>query len=122
MESGAGLNEVSHDQAEDQGKKRGAGEVQECLDPDPSDRLDVAHCRDSRDDHEEDQRSDDHLDELNETIAQWPEGGPDIRPEMADEYTCDDGDQNLEEERLVQWLLLPRGRTRLQRRRVWELH
>src|SRR5690349_14923519 len=116
------LNDVSYDESEEKGKKSGAGEVQERFDPDPSDRFDVAHCRDTRDDHEEDQRSDDHLDELNESIAQWPKGGPNVRPKMTDEHTCDDGDQDLKKERLVQPLLLLRGRTRLQRRGVWDLH
>ncbi len=122
VQAGTWLNEVTDNQPENEGEESGAGEVQERFDPDPSDRLDVAHCRDARDDHEENQRGDDHLDELNESIAQWPEGGPNSRPKMTDEYTCDDGDQDLKKERLVQPLFLLRGRTRLQRRGVWDLH
>ena len=122
VQAGTGLDEVADDQPEDQGEESGAGEVEERFDPDPSDRLDVAHGRDARDDHQENQRGDDHLDELNESIAQWPEGGPNGRPKMTDEYTCDDGDQDLKKERLVQPLFLLRGRTRLQRRGVWDLH
>ena len=122
VQPGTGLDDVAYDQAEDQREERGRGEVEEGFDSDPSDRLDVAYGRDAGDDHQENQRRDDHFDELDETITERPQLRAEVRPEMSDKNTCHDGDQNLEEERPIQGLLLLRGRTRLQRRGIWDLH
>jgi hypothetical protein len=96
-----GLDQVPHRQAENQGEKGGGCEVGQSLDAYPAYRLYVADCRDASDDHQEDQRGDDHLDELDETVPKWPEPCADVRPGVADQDTGDDCHQNLDEQGLI---------------------
>src|SRR5690606_7507496 len=53
-------------------------------------------------DHAEDQRSDGHLDQPDEAVAQRAEGLTDGRPEVPDQHTGDDGDDDLEEQGAVE--------------------
>jgi hypothetical protein len=109
VQAGAWLDQVPHRQAENQGEKGGRREVGQRLDAYPAYRLYVADCRDAGDDHQEDQRGDDHLDELDEAVPKRPEPCADVRPGVADQDTGDDCHQNLEEQGLIKRLLRRRG-------------
>ena len=59
-------------------------------------KADVAHPCDARDDGQEDHRSDDHLHQLDEGVAQRLQALAEGRPEVADGPAQHDGDQHLE--------------------------
>lgn len=90
------LDDVADDQTEHQGEERCAGEVDQRLDPDAAHGLDVADGGDAGDDHQEDQRGNDHLDQHDEAVAKRPQGRTQRGPEVPDEHPCYNGKCKLE--------------------------
>ena len=70
VHAGAGLPQIDDDQPDDQGHRGHDLEVDQRLDADPADLLHVLHAGDAVDDGAEDDRRDQHLDQLDERIAE----------------------------------------------------
>src|SRR6185369_1076558 len=83
----AGLDHVDHHQSDRQGQGRDDLEIKERLGADPADLLHVLHARDAGHDGTEDHRRDDHLDQLDEAVAQGFHGRAGFRGEMAENNT-----------------------------------
>ena len=81
----ARLDDIGDDQADDQRQGREEQEIGERLAGDAADRRQVAHAGDAGDDGQEDHRRDDHLDQLDEAVAERLQRLADGRPEMADQ-------------------------------------
>ena len=70
VHAGAGLQGVGDDQADDERQRRNHLEIDQRLEADAADLLHVLHAGDAMHDGAEDDRRDDHLDRLDEGIAQ----------------------------------------------------
>ena len=82
-------------------------EVEQRLAADAAELLQIAHRGDAVDDGAEDDRRDDHLDQLDEAVAERLERFAELRKEMADDDAERDGDQHLDVENPI-----PCGATR----------
>ena len=76
-------------------------EVDERLEADAPDLLHVLHAGDAVHDGEEDDRRDDHLDQLDEGVAERLHGLAERRVEMPEQHPEDDGGQDLGVEVLI---------------------
>ncbi|MNF77576.1 hypothetical protein D3C84_597260 [compost metagenome] len=104
VEPRARMQRMRRQQADQQRKAGDDFEVQQRLATDPADLFHVVHAGDSRDHCAEDDRADDHLDQLDETVTQRLEVDADLRPEMADHNAQRDGDEHLHVEGSQQFL------------------
>ena len=89
---------VGDDDAEDQRDRRHHLEVDDRLDADAADLLEVAGGGDAVHHDAEDERRDDHLDELDEAVAERLHLRGEVGPEDADDDAEDEGDHDLAEE------------------------
>ena len=113
----AGLNHVGHDQTDDQGQGREGQEIGKGLGRGPAKGLQITHARNAGDNGQENDRPDDHLDELDEGIAQRLEGLAQGRVEVPDQGPGRNRDQDLKIE-----MAIPRGLGRPIRRRLCRCH
>ena len=95
MHPDPGLEHVGDDQPDDEGQGGHDLEIEERLEADAADRPQVAHAADAGDDSGEDDRTDEHLDQLDEGVAQRLEGGPEFRLEVAEQNARHDAEQHL---------------------------
>jgi hypothetical protein len=120
VEPGAGLHHVAHDQPEEEGERGDQLEVDQGLDADPADRLQVADVRDPDHHGAEDDRCDQHLDQLDEGVAQRLHLRAERRIEVAQKDAQHDRTQHLDVEMPVPGLVMGRhssgGRVRGHRR------
>ena len=102
-EARAGPHDVADDQADDEREGRDDLEVDERLEADPAHLLGVLDMGDARDDGAEDDRRDDHLDELDEAVAHRldPVALRVLGREPPEEHAENDGDQHLDVEQFV---------------------
>jgi hypothetical protein len=99
---------VHHDQADDERHGTDDFEIQQRQAAGLADLLHVFHAGDADDDGTEDHRRDDHLDQLDEAIAQRLHGFTGGRIEVAQRDTDDDGTQDLEIQGFVKGRFLRR--------------
>lgn len=95
VETRARMQRMGGEQADQQ---RDAGhhfEIQQRLAADPTHLFHVVHAGDPGDHGAEDDRADDHLDQLDKTVAQRLEIDADLRPVMPDHNAHRDGDKHL---------------------------
>jgi hypothetical protein len=90
--------DVADDHADDQGQRREGQEVQHGLARDAADLLQVAHGGDAGGHGQEDHRGDDHLDELDEAVAQRFHGLAQIGRVVAEQDADGDREQDLDVE------------------------
>src|SRR5450830_1428579 len=96
VETRAGVQDMGGHEADRQGEGGDDLEVQQGLAADPPDLFYVVHAGDAGDHGAEDDRADDHLDQLDETVAQGLEVDAGLRPVVADQYPQHDGDDHLD--------------------------
>jgi hypothetical protein len=70
VEPFAGSDDVADDEADGERQGREGQEIGHGLEPDPAERLQITHAGNAGDDGEEDDRGDDHLDQLDEAVAE----------------------------------------------------
>src|SRR3712207_2713629 len=102
--------EVHDHEPYDEGDGRHHLEVDQRLDADPPDLLHVLHAGDAVHHRAEDDGRDQHLDQLDEGVAERLHLRPDLGPEVAEQDADHDGGQHLDVEVLVP---LDRKSTRL---------
>jgi hypothetical protein len=102
VEPRAGLDHISDDQADDQRQRRKGQEIGEGLRRHPADRAQFLHARNAGDDGQEDDWRDDHLHQLDESLAQRLELLARIGPEMPDQDAQRDRDQHLDVELTIE--------------------
>ncbi|MNE07948.1 hypothetical protein D3C80_1005890 [compost metagenome] len=95
VHAGTRLQQVADNEADDQGQRREGQEVEHRLAGNASNLLEIRHAGNTGGDSQEDHRCDDHLDELDERVAERLQAGAEIRPEMADQHADDDSGQYL---------------------------
>ncbi|MNE22144.1 hypothetical protein D3C80_1153340 [compost metagenome] len=103
------LDHVDHDQADDQGDGRDNFEVQQRITAGLADRLHVLHASDATDHGTEDDRGDDHFDQLDEPVTQRLERHAGLGIIMAKQNTDGNRDDYLEIQGFVQWLTSRHG-------------
>ena len=108
----AGLQGVHHDQADDQRNRGQHLEVDQRLEADASDLFHVLHAGDAMHDGAEDDRRDDHLDHLDEGVAERLHLLAEIRIEVPERDTDRDRGEHLHIETVIEWLALGRARRR----------
>jgi hypothetical protein len=90
------VQDVAHHQADDQGDGRHEQEVADGERPDPADLRGLGHRADAQHDRAEDDRTDHHLDQVDEALAERLQVLADLRPDEADQdaggHRHDDGD------------------------------
>ena len=91
----AGLKDIDHDQANDQRNRGEDLEIDERLQSDAADLLHILHAGDAMHDGAEDDRRDEHLDQLDKHVAQRLHGLAKVRVEMAQQDTEHDGGKHL---------------------------
>jgi hypothetical protein len=96
IHAGTRLPYVDDDQTNDQGDGADDLEIENRQSAGLSDLLHVLHAGDADDDGAEDDGRDDHLDQLDETVAERLHRRPGFRVEMAKQHADDDGDDDLE--------------------------
>ena len=100
------FDDVADHQPEEQREGGDDFEVDQRFPADPADRLEVANVCDAQHDGAEDDRRDQHLDELYEAVGERFEIGADLRVQPADQDSGDDRDEQLHEKRRVpRWLV-----------------
>ena len=104
VHAGARLHHVDHDQANQQGDGGNDFEVQQRVAAGLADRLHALHASDAADHGTEDDRGDDHFDQLDKAVTQWLEGHAGLRVEVAEQDTDNDCDDHLEIQGFVDWL------------------
>lgn len=104
MHASAWLRYVDHDQTDDQGDGGDDLEVQQCVTTGFTHRFHVLHARDAADHGAEDDGGNDHLDQLDETIAERLQRYTGFRVEVAEQDADGDCDQNLYVEHFVERL------------------
>ena len=104
VHAGARLHDVDDDQADDQRDRADDLEVEQRQAAGLADLLHVLHAGDADDDGAEDDRRDDHLDQLDEAVAERLHRLAGLRAEVAEQDADDDRDDDLEVERLVERL------------------
>ena len=100
VEAAARLQDVDDDQTDDQRERRDDLEVDQRPDADAADLLHLAHVRDADDDRGEHDRRDQHLDELDEAVAERPHGGAPLGRHEPENHAGGDADQDLDVEAL----------------------
>ena len=101
VEPGARLQNVDDDEPD---KKRERGDdfkIEKSLDPDPPEFFEIAHGGDTVDDRAEDDRRNDHLDQINESITERFQVFTEIRVQVADYDSDKDGHEDLDVENSV---------------------
>ena len=101
----ARLHHVDDDQADDQRHRAHDLEVQERVATRLADALHVLHARDADHHGAEDDGRDDHLDQLDEAVAQRLHGRAGLGPEVTQDHTQDDGGDDLEVQAFVERFL-----------------
>jgi hypothetical protein len=96
VHAGAGLHHAGDHQADQQRQGRDDLEIEQCLGADPPDILDVVHLGDADNDGAEDDRPEQHLDQLDEPVRDRLQRRADLRPGDADPGADDDADQHLD--------------------------
>jgi hypothetical protein len=94
------------DQTDDKGQGRHDLEVDQSLHADAADLLHVLHAGDAVDDGAEDDRGDQHLDQLDEQITKPLQAFAELRVEVPDQHAENDGAQDLEIEVLIDLLVV----------------
>jgi len=98
VHAGAWLQDVGDHHADDQRQGREGQEIDHGLGDYSSDRSEVAHAGDAGDDRQKDDGGDDHLDQLDEAIAQRFHGSAVLGPEITQRNAKGDCDQYLDVE------------------------
>jgi len=96
VDAGAGLHPVDHEQADDERDGGDDLEIDQCLYPHPADLFHVAQAGDPHDDGREDDRADQHLDELDERVAQRLQLLAQRGVLPAEQHAGDDGQEDLD--------------------------
>src|SRR5690606_11618822 len=104
VHAGARLNNVDHDQTDQQGDSRNDFEVQQRVAASLADRLHVLHTSDTADHSAEDDWGNDHFDQFDEPVAQRLEGLAGIRIEVTDQNADHDCYDHLEVQGFIQGL------------------
>ena len=104
VEADAGLERVDDEEADDQRERADDLEVEEREAAGLADLLHVLHAGDADDHRAEDDRRDDHLDQLDERVAERLHRFAGLGPEMAEDDPADDREQHLRVEMLVERL------------------
>ncbi len=92
----AGLEDVDHHQPDHQGDGRQHLEIDQGLDADPAHLLEVAHLGHADHHGAEDDRRQQHLDQLDEAVGQGFQRLPDVREPQTHQGPDHDGDQHLD--------------------------
>ena len=100
VHAGAGRPDIDDDQADDEGDRADHLEIEHGQAAGLADLLHVFHAGDADDDGAEDDRRDDHLDQLDESVAQRLHRRAGFRIKMAEQDADRDGDQYLDVEAL----------------------
>ena len=100
-----GLDDIDHDHPDDQSDSREHFKVQQRLCAHPPCFSNVAHAGNANHDGAEDHRGQQHLDELDEGVAQWLHLGSDRRPEVPHGDANTDAKQHLDIQLAVQGCL-----------------
>ena len=108
----AGLPDVDDHEADDQRDRGHDLEVDQRLDPDPADLLHVLHAGDAVHHGAEDDRGDQHLDQLDEGVAERLHAGAELGVEVPEQDAQHDGAQDLDVEVPVPGLVVRRGHGR----------
>ena len=95
IEAGARLHDVGHEQADDQGQCGEEHEIGERLDRNAADRGHVLHRGYAGHHGEEDHRGNDHLDQIDERIAQRLQRRAEIGHEMSEQRARDNRREHL---------------------------
>jgi hypothetical protein len=108
VDSDARPHEVDDGEPDEERDRRHDLEVDQRPHADAADALHVAHLRDADDDRAEDDRRDHHANQLDEAVAERPQPGAGLRPQVADGHTHRDADEHLEiqvgiDRRPVRW-------------------
>ena len=90
--------DIRDDQADHEGDGRDHLEIKEGLEADAADLLEVPHPREPDDHRRKDDRGDEHLDQIDEPVAQRPERDAPLRLQVAEQPAKDDADENLDVE------------------------
>ena len=109
VHAGARPHDVDDHEPDDQSDRADDLEVDEREPSGLADLLHVLHAGDADHHGAEDDRRDDHLDELDEAVAERLHRRPGLGEEVAEQNAEDDGDDHLEVEALVEGLLLRGG-------------
>src|SRR6516165_1271918 len=94
-----GSQDIRKRDADEQCQRGEDLEIDHRLDADPTDFLDVASADDSMHYNAEHDRRDEHRDQLDEGIAEWPERLGEARRYDANDDAKDQGDDDLAEQR-----------------------
>ena len=100
----AWLHDVDDDQANQQGDGRNDLEIEQRVATGLANRFHVLHARDTADDGTEDDRGDDHFDQLDEPVTQRLNGHTELWVEVTERDTDDNCNNHLEIQGFVQWL------------------
>ena len=100
-----GCTTLTIDEADDQRERADDLEVEQRVAAGLADLLHVLHAGDADDDRAEDDRRDDHLDQLDEAVAERLHRRAGLGKEVAEQNADDDRDDHLEVERLVERLV-----------------
>ena len=95
VHAGTGLHHIGDDQPDDQRQRREEEEIDEGLAGDPPDRAQLLHPGNTGHQGQEDDRRDDHLDQLDEAVAERFQRLPEDRPEMPDQRPEQDRGEHL---------------------------
>ena len=106
VHSRAGLEQVDDDQADDQGQGAHRLEVEQGVAPGLAHRLHAFHAGDADHHGAEDDRRNDHLDELDEAVAQRFHRLAGFGEKVPEQHADRDGDDHLEVKALVDGLLM----------------
>src|SRR5476651_578964 len=104
VHAGARLHDVNHDQTDQQGDGGNNFEVQQRVATGFANRFHALHASDAADNGAEDDRGDDHFDQLDEAVTQWLERHAGLRVEVTEQNTDNDCNDHLEIQGFVQWL------------------
>ena len=102
------LERIDHDDADDQRDRAHGLEIEQRLATDAADLLHVLHAGDTGHHGAENDRRDNHLDELDEAVAQRLHCRADIGPEVAEQHSTCDREQDSHIKMLVDRLFLHR--------------
>ena len=102
VHAGAGLHDVDDDEPDDQRERAHHFEVQQRERARLADLLHVLHAGDAEHHRAEDDRRDQHLDQLDEAVAQRLHRLPGFGPEIPEQHAGHDGDEHLHVERCVE--------------------
>ena len=118
VHAGAGLQGIHDDEADDQRDGRQHLEVDQRLEADAADLFHVLHAGDAMHDRAENNRRDDHLDHLDEGVAERLHLLADLGIEMSKRNADGDSRQHLHIETVIKWLAVGRACCRRRMRHV----